>query len=164
MAAPQADDRRARLTRLAERLAGAREQEAGEDRRPFVVVRLGERDFLLDAADVAETVRPAPLSPAFAAPEHILGIAAVHGRPWTILELGLLLPLPRTHPEDTRHTRWVLLRHPHMHVGFRADAVLGMRFAREEELEPADDPSLWRGVLAQGDARLPVLNPGAVLG
>ncbi len=163
MASSAAEARRARLSELAERLAQARAHGAEEGREIFVLVEIGEQRFLIQARDVAEIVRPVRLSPAFAAPEHILGVAAVHGRPWSILELGRFLPLPSTRA-DTPRTRWVLLRHPHMHVGFRVDAVLGMRFAREEDIMPPKDPALWRGVLAEGDAQLPVLKAEAVFG
>ena len=163
MATQAAEARRTRLSELAERLAQARARGAEEGREIFVLVEIQDKRFLLHARDVAEIVRPVRLSPAFAAPEHILGVAAVHGRPWSILELGRFLPLPITR-EDTPRTRWVLLRHPHMHVGFRVDAVLGMRFAREEELEAPEDAALWSGVLAEADARLPVLKAEAVFG
>lgn len=162
MSARPGEDRRTRLERLAKELARAREEEAREARLIFLVVQLGDRRFLIAADDVAEIVRPVPLSPAFGAPEHILGVAAVHGRPWTIIELGLFLPLPRSAPKDAARTRWVLLRHPHMHVGFRADAVLGMRFAKPEEIEATRGEGPWRGRFRRGGEVLQVFDAEAV--
>ncbi len=86
-------------------------------------IRLGDRSVLARAGDVAEVVRPVPLTPVPMGPEHLLGLANIHGQVVCIIEAGKVVRLPESSPEDTPYTRYVVLRHPRMHVGIRVDGV-----------------------------------------
>jgi len=98
-------------------------------------LHMGGRDFLLAAKDVAEVVRPMPLTPVPMAPDHLLGVGNVHGQIVCVVEPGRMMSLPLPAAGDSDATRFVLLRHARMRVALRVDGVPAIHRVQETELE-----------------------------
>jgi len=163
VSAPQElrDQRRKRLEALARRLAesdAAREE--GKSWRELLLVRLQDARLLVPAEGIAEVVRPVPVTPAPMGPSHLLGLASIHGQIWCMIELGRMLPLPPSNPESP-HARFVLLRHPKMHLGFRVDAAEAMHAVAQDALRKGDASWQEAQAVIEGEA-IAVLNLDAV--
>jgi chemotaxis signal transduction protein len=100
----------------------------------LIQVSMGGRTFLIPTADVMEVIRPVGLTKVPMAPEHILGLANVHGQIVCVIEPGKLIDLSQAPGPADDHTRFVVLRHPRMHVAVRADRVTAIHRLPEEAL------------------------------
>ncbi len=112
---------------------------AGEDDAPaedLLLLVIGGEEILVRASEVAEVVRPVRLTPVPMGPAHLLGLANIHGQIVCIIEPSGVVGLPPT-GEETPRTRFVVLRHPRMHVGIRVDAVPAMHRVLAESLPEA---------------------------
>ncbi|MDQ6965542.1 MAG: chemotaxis protein CheW, partial [Mariprofundaceae bacterium] len=98
-------------------------------------LHMGGRDFLLAAKDVAEVVRPMPLTPVPMAPDHLLGVGNVHGQIVCVVEPGRMMSLPLPAAGDSDATRFVMLRHARMRVALRVDGVPAIHRMQETELQ-----------------------------
>jgi len=98
-------------------------------------LHMGGRDFLLAAKDVAEVVRPMPLTPVPMAPDHLLGVGNVHGQIVCVVEPGRMMNLPLPPAGDDDDTRFVVLRHARMRVALRVDGVPAIHRVQETELQ-----------------------------
>jgi len=121
----------------------AGEEAAQED---LLELRIGGERMLVRAAEVTEIVRPVRLTPVPMGPAHLLGLANIHGQVVCIIEPAGVVNLPPT-GEETPRTRFVVLRHPRMHVGIRVDEVAAMHRIASASLPEArapEDERDWR--------------------
>ncbi len=84
---------------------------------------IGGRDILLRSSQIKEVVRPVPLTDVPMGPDHLLGLANIHGQIVCIIDVGKVSSLPPPSMEPSARTRLLILRHPVMHVGIWADEV-----------------------------------------
>jgi len=98
-------------------------------------LHMGGRDFLLAAKEVAEIVRPMPLTPVPMAPDHLLGVGNVHGQIVCVVEPGRMMTLPVPPANDGEATRYVVLRHARMRVALRVDSVPAIHRVPESLLD-----------------------------
>jgi len=100
-------------------------------------IHMGGKDFLLSVPEVAEIVRPIPLTPVPMAPDHLLGVGNIHGQIVCVVEPGKILDLPEPPAPDGEDTRFVCLRHTRMRVAIRVDAVPAIHRLRKDTLPHA---------------------------
>lgn len=86
-------------------------------------VVMGGENILLRSSDIRAVVRPSPLTPVPMGPEHLLGLANIHGQVVCIIDAGVITALPVCEHRPTSRSRFLILRHPVMHVGIWVDAV-----------------------------------------
>jgi len=77
--------------------------------------------FLIPVHDVAEILRPLKLTPVPMAPDHMLGVTNVRGQIVCIVDPGRVLHLKKERGEQNDSTRFLVLRHPRMHLGIWVD-------------------------------------------
>lgn len=88
-----------------------------------LLVRAGSRRCALRAVDVVEAMRPLPMEPPGNAPEFVLGVAVIRGRPVPVVHLGQLLG----DRADGGTARFVCLRVGERQVALAVDEVIGLR-------------------------------------
>jgi len=123
--------------------ASAVTQEAGQSVEELLAIQqedilhieIGGKDLLVRAADVTEIVRPTSLTPVPMGPEHLLGLANVHGQIVCMVNPSKVLQLPPIQSSPTVDTRFMLLRHAKMHIGIWVDKVHAL-YAVNSELVP----------------------------
>jgi len=86
-------------------------------------VVMGGENVLLRSSDIREVVRPSKLTAVPMGPEHLLGLANIHGQVVCIIDAGVITALPACNHQQTSRSRYLVLRHPLMHVGIWVDAV-----------------------------------------
>lgn len=105
------------------------------------------------AEHVVETMRPLDVSPVVGAPELVVGVAVVRGRPIPIVDMALLLGSGRAavgSSSSAAHLRWVTVRVGTRRVGLQVAEVIGLRRLPAAVKTAAAAP-LLRG-LARGTA------------
>jgi len=133
----------------------------------ILLIRMGERPFLIRAHDVSEIVRPLALTPVPMAPDHLLGLANIHGQIVCIIDPCTVLHLASDRHPLSAHTRFLILRHPRMHVGIWVEEVASIfRVAASEvpAAEGADDDqeNLVRGTMSLEQGQFDLLNMQAL--
>jgi len=88
---------------------------------------IGGKGLLVRSSEIRQVVRPTSLTSAPMGPEHIIGLANIHGQIVCIIDIGGVTALPSCSRDQTSRTRFLLLRHPVMHVGIWADEVCSIR-------------------------------------
>lgn len=96
--------------------------EEGEQVELMKILMNGEI-FLLPVEDVAEILRPVEVTPVPMAPDHMLGVANIRGQIVCIIDPGKVLHLKQKRGEQTDNSRYLILRHPRMHLGIWVDEV-----------------------------------------
>ncbi|MES0372023.1 MAG: chemotaxis protein CheW [Mariprofundaceae bacterium] len=96
--------------------------EEGEQVELMKIMMNGEI-FLLPVEDVAEVLRPVKVTPVPMAPDHMLGVANIRGQIVCIVDPGKVLHLKQKRGEQTDSSRYLILRHPRMHLGIWVDEV-----------------------------------------
>ncbi|PJA31877.1 MAG: chemotaxis protein [Zetaproteobacteria bacterium CG_4_9_14_3_um_filter_53_7] len=86
-------------------------------------VVIGGRDVLLRPSQIKEIVRPVALTTVPMGPDHLLGLANIHGQIVCIIDVGKVSTMPSPSAHENSRTRLLILRHPVMHVGIRVDEV-----------------------------------------
>lgn len=131
----------------------------------LLMIRMGDDPYLIRLHDVAEIVRPMALTPVPMAPDHLLGLVNIHGQivciidPCRVLRLGSALRPPGT------RTRYVVLRHPRMHVGIWVDEVASISRIPVSDLPgqgEADEDVATLGPVALPDGGCELLNARAL--
>ena len=150
----------------AERQAEQVKAESAVPMEDILLIRMGERPFLIRAHDVTEIVRPLALTPVPMAPDHLLGLANVHGQIVCIIDPCVVLHLASDrHPLST-HTRFLILRHPRMHVGIWVEEVASIyRLVASDvpgENAEGDQDSLVRGTITLDQGQFDLLNAQAL--
>jgi len=128
-------------------------------------LRMGGRDFLLPVKEAAEIVRPMSLTPVPMAPNHLLGMANIHGQIVCVIEPGRQLSLPEAAAPDSDATRYIVLRHNRMRVALRVDAVPAIHRVSEHDFEALaeTDATSLRGRLNVQGMAYDVLDAQALL-
>jgi len=88
---------------------------------------LGGKDVLVRSSEIREVIRPGHLTAVPMGPAHLIGLANIHGQIVCIIDVGGVTALPGCNRETSSRTRFLLLRHPVMHVGIWADEVCSIR-------------------------------------
>lgn len=86
-------------------------------------VSMNGEEFLIPVNDVAEILRPAAVTPVPMAPDHMLGVTNIHGQVVCIVDPGKVFHLKESRKPQSENTRYVILRHPRMHLGIWVDSV-----------------------------------------
>jgi chemotaxis signal transduction protein len=131
----------------------------------ILLIRMGERPFLVRAHDVTEIVRPMALTPVPMAPDHLLGLANIHGQIVCIIDPCTVLHLASDRHPLSAHTRYLILRHPRMHVGIWVEEVASIFRAPSSDVpaENADDQeNLVRGSMSLEQGQFDMLNVQAL--
>lgn len=143
------------------------ESDSVQDDIDLLQLHMGGRDFLLAAKDVAEIVRPMPLTPVPMAPDHLLGVGNVHGQIVCVVDPGRMMTLPLPPAHDGEATRYVLLRHGRMRVALRVDGVPAIHRVPEDLLLQvvSTDKAVYgiSGRLEVDGVTYDMLDPGALL-
>ncbi len=101
-------------------------------------IMVGGKHLLLRSSEIRQVVRPTRLTAVPMGPEHVIGLANIHGQIVCIIDIGGVTSLPACNRAQTSRTRFLLLRHPVMHVGIWVDEVYSMRRVNKALLpEPA---------------------------
>jgi purine-binding chemotaxis protein CheW len=111
--------------------AGARE--AG-GRRQFVVLRLGDREYGLDADAVVQVLRMVAIRPMPESPPWIAGVINLRGRTTPMLDLRARLGLPAEPPGLDDHI--IVVGSGDAALGLIVDAVLEVIEVGEDAVEP----------------------------
>ena len=131
-----------------------------------VVVRQGGGRFALPMAAVAEVGRLPGLTRVPGTPEWVPGVVNWRGRILGVLDLRVLLGVPRE--EMSNDTRLVVLTSGGLSVGVVAERVEGVLVVDPAELEPplltlpAEAGALVEGPLTDAEGHVGVLDAGAV--
>ena len=134
------------------------------ERADLLKVRVNTHEFLVSAAEVAEIIRPLPLTPAPMAPDHILGLANVRGQVVCIIDPTKVLALSGKYLDETPLTRFLLLRHRRMHVGLWVDEISRLYQINKDELpETPDSNTVFSGEIDCDGKPLQVMNVSAVI-
>jgi len=90
-------------------------------------ITVGGKALLIRSSEIREVVRPTRLTRVPMGPEHIIGLANIHGQIVCIIDIGGVTTLPPCRRELTPRTRFLILRHARMHVGIWADEVCSIK-------------------------------------
>jgi len=123
-------------------------------------VSMNGESFLLQVKDVGEILRPIPLTPVPMAPDHMLGVANIRGQIVCIIDPGKVLHLKQDLAAKSESTRFLILRHPRMHLGIWVDGVSELYRVAKSDL-PDDDPdnhTSLRGEVTVDDETFKLLN------
>lgn len=128
-------------------------------------IQIGDRQFLLPVHEVAEIIRPLPLTPVPMGPDHLLGMANVRGQIVCVIDPGSSMHLMNSSAESTADTRYLVLRHRRMHVAIRIDRISAIHHVNEEDIpvNRAEDGSFSRGEMDVAGERLELLDAEALL-
>jgi chemotaxis signal transduction protein len=100
----------------------AEEQPAGSsEQQELMKITMNGEVYLIPVQDVAEILRPLKLTPVPMAPDHLLGVTNIHGQIVCIIDPGKVLHLKRERGALTASSRFLILRHPRMHLGIWVD-------------------------------------------
>lgn len=132
----------------------------------ILLIRMGEQPFLIRAHDVSEIVRPMELTPVPMAPDHLLGLANIHGQIVCIIDPCAVLHLASDRHPPSVHTRFLILRHPRMHVGIWVEEVASIfRIAASEvpgETTDDEQQNIVRGTMTLEQKQFDLLNARAL--
>jgi len=121
--------------------------EEGEQEE-LMLILVGGEQFLVRVKEVGEILRPRELTPVPMAPDHLLGVANLHGQIVCVIEPGKVMHLAEPPQADTERTRYLVLRHPRMHVAIRIDEVKSLYRVRADLVpDPAGAEGFVRGEL-----------------
>jgi len=127
-------------------------------------VLMNGESFLMPVAEVAEILRPIALTPVPMAPDHMLGLANIRGQIVCIVDPGKVLHLKQKRGEKRESTRYLILRHPRMHLGVWVDEVSELFRVGKDSLAEvdADKHEFLRGELQLDGQSFKVLNVQAL--
>jgi len=92
-----------------------------DDQVELMKVTMNGETFLVPVHDVAEILRPLELTPVPMAPDHLLGVTNIRGQIVCIVDPGKVLHLESERGALTDDSRFLILRHPRMHLGIWVD-------------------------------------------
>jgi len=145
-------------------------REAGVQ-EPIITFESRAEWFGLKAGDVREVARLREVRPVPRAPGVIAGLAEVHGRVVTLIDLDRLLPAGEestfdspTRPDAEPEAFGIVLSLPYEHLGILVRSGVDVAKAPEEQgSEPAGDASWLRARLQVGDRLLNLLSLPALV-
>ncbi|RLL50815.1 chemotaxis protein [Mariprofundus sp. EBB-1] len=105
----------------------------------MLLVGIGGKQVFVRSSEIKEILRPKPLTPVPMGPDHMIGLANIHGQIVCVIDAGSVTSLPPCHKKVTPHTRFLLLRHAVMHVGIWVDEVSKIQQVDHSLLAIADN-------------------------
>lgn len=102
-------------------------EETDRDLVDMLQVVIGGSEVLIRSSEIREVVRPIALTPVPMGPDHILGLANIHGQIVSVIDVGRISSLPISGAGISTRTRLLVLRHPVMQVAIRVDEVKRLR-------------------------------------
>jgi len=99
-----------------------------------LLIDIGGKKLLLRVGETREVIRPLPLTRVPMGPDHILGLSNIRGQIVCIVDPSKVTGLPAINLEISPESRFVVLRHPRMHVGMWVDGVRAIYQLRSDEL------------------------------
>jgi len=127
-------------------------------------VSMNGEEFLIPVQDVSEILRPVSVTPVPMAPDHMLGVANIHGQVVCIIDPGRALHLKEPRNPQGEETRYLILRHPRMHLGIWVDAVTEL-FRVSSSVIPETEADMHghiRGEMDIDDRSFRLLNTSAL--
>jgi len=103
--------------------------------------RIGKEIILIPVRDVAEVVHQKTLTPVPMAPDHLLGVCNIHGQVICVVDPCQVMSLPYSDDESDESVRFIVLRHPKMHLAIRADEILTLEPIPEHDFADATQKS-----------------------
>lgn len=128
----------------------------------YMRVVLNSEMFLVPVASVLSVIRPLSLTPVPMAPDHLLGVTNARGQIFCIIDPGKTLRLPHKLKAETSACRFLLLRHPRVHLGVLAEEVLDLIRVLPSDIELQHEQAHILGILATKHGQLPVLSVEAL--
>ena len=128
----------------------------------YMRVVLNSEMFLVPVASVLSVIRPQLLTPVPMAPDHLLGVTNARGQIFCIIDPGKTLRLPHKLQAETNASRFLLLRHPRVHLGIWVEEVLDLLRILPSDIEEAKEKTHIQGVLQTKYGALPVLRVEAL--
>lgn len=131
----------------------------------LLMIRMGERPYLIRLHDVTEIVRPMALTAVPMAPDHLLGLASIHGQIVCIIDPCRVLHLGASRQPLGARTRYIVLRHARMHVGIWVDGVASIFRVPAADLpapDETDEDAVTLGSVALPDGACELLNARAL--
>lgn len=129
---PDAERRRAVLEERARQLAKPLPRSSDERRDRFAVLRIGREHFAFPATSLVEIGRLPPVAPLPGLPPWLVGVAQLHGEPFAMLDISLLLDKGPT----LRAEVVAVLESSGRSLGVLADEVIGLRDLGQGDLAP----------------------------
>lgn len=147
-----------------EQLQAAKDATAKEDSKlvEYMRIVLNSEMFLMPVASVLSVVRPLLLTPVPMAPDHLLGVTNARGQIFCIVDPGKTLHLSRKLGAETKTSRFLLLRHPRVHLGIWVEDVLDLVRALPSDVEASQNEGHIMGTLETKYGALPVLRVEAL--
>ena len=108
----------------------------------LLLVGIGGRQVFVRVSEIKKVLRAKALTPVPMGPAHLKGLANIHGQIVCIIDAGGITSLQATAEQANERTRFLILRHPEMHVGIWVDQVY-----KVQQL----DASTLAGALAKAD-------------
>jgi len=118
--------------------------------------------FLVAVDSVLSVLRPAPLTPVPMAPDHIMGVSNVRGQVFCIVDPGKILNLEAKRKEETKQSRFMLLRHPRVNLGIWVEDVLDLLRLDTENTEQNQSDGYDLGRVETVYGILPILRTDAL--
>jgi purine-binding chemotaxis protein CheW len=126
----------AALTKVrAAKRAAMRAGEAGT-RTEYIAFGLAGETYAVPIAQLAEILRPPPITEVPRAPRTVIGVVSVRGRLVTVVDLRARIRLPAGTMD--RRSRILLVESGGEHVGFLVDDVQQVWRLSPEEIEPSN--------------------------
>lgn len=107
----------------------------------LMMVSMNGEEFLIPVHEVSEILRPVAVTPVPMAPDHLLGVANIHGQVVCIVDPGKVLRLKQERAPQSERTRYLILRHPRMHLGIWVDAVSELFRVAKSAMPEAEEDS-----------------------
>jgi purine-binding chemotaxis protein CheW len=113
---------------------------------PAVIFWLNEERYAIDLKEVAEVLPCTDCTPVPGTPAQFLGVMNVHGELRSVLDLRVVLGVPR---RDSAGSGFVLiLRHQRQGIGLKVDGVEELREIRLAEMTRAGQGKFVKGIIS----------------
>jgi len=114
----------------------------GSEQTDLLQAVIGGREVLILSSEIREVVRPLPLTRVPMGPDHILGLANIHGQIVSVIDVVKVSSLSAVSSESvSSRARFLVLRHPVMHVAVWVDEVKRLRKVETRLLKPTKSSS-----------------------
>jgi len=128
----------------------------------YMRVVLNGQTFLIAVKSVLSVLRPVPLTHVPMAPDHLMGVANIRGQVFCLIDPGKILRIVSKRKEATAASRYLLLRHPRVHLGVWAEEVLDLHRIESDVVIEDEGLPFELGKLATRHGLLPVLRVSAL--
>ncbi|MDQ6968420.1 MAG: chemotaxis protein CheW [Mariprofundaceae bacterium] len=88
-----------------------------------LLIGLADHKVFIRSSEIKEVLRPVAFTVVPMVPEHVIGLANIHGQVVCIIDAGGVSALPLCNREVTERTRFLVLHHPVMHIALWVDDI-----------------------------------------